>query len=180
MCPFIQLIQLIHRKIFKEVHDIKGVTIGGVKINNLRYADDTALLCFCPADLQELLNAVNKTSKQYGLEMNIIKTKAMVVSKPPQHPKSTLHLKENLYNKQTKMIYLGLLKTKAGKCEKEIKRRIELARSAFEKNVKGTKFKNYQHTNKKKIITVLLMVNIALWFRNMDIDKGNSKQTRSI
>ena len=39
---------------------MKGVTIGGINLNNLRYADDTALLCFCPTDLQELLNAVNK------------------------------------------------------------------------------------------------------------------------
>ena len=34
---------------------MKWVTIGGMRLNNLRYADDTALLCFCPTDLQELL-----------------------------------------------------------------------------------------------------------------------------
>ena len=33
------------------------------------------------------------------------------------------------------MIYLGSLKTEVGKCEKEIKRRTELARSAFEKKM---------------------------------------------
>ena len=82
---------------------MKGVTIGGIKLNNLRYADDTALLYFCPTNLHELLNALNKACKPYGIEMNIIKKKALVVSKkPPQHPKSTLHLKANLYNKQTK------------------------------------------------------------------------------
>ena len=60
VCPFIQLIQLIHRKIFKEVQHMKGVTIGGIQLNNLKYADDTALLCFCPTDFQELLHAVKK------------------------------------------------------------------------------------------------------------------------
>ena len=60
---------------------MKGVTIGDVNLNNLRYADDTALLCFCPTDLQELLNAVNKAGKTYRMEMSLIKTKAMVVSK---------------------------------------------------------------------------------------------------
>ena len=55
---------------------MKGVTIGDIKLNNLRYADDTALPCFCPNDLQELLNAVKKVGKPYGMEMNIIKTKA--------------------------------------------------------------------------------------------------------
>ena len=64
---------------------------------------NTAVLCFCPTDLQEFLNAVNKAGKSSGMEMNIIETKTMVISKyHPQYPKSTLHFKENLYNKQTK------------------------------------------------------------------------------
>ena len=68
-------------KIFKEVQDMRGVTIGGINLNNLRYADDTSLLCFCLTDLQELLNAVNNAGKPYRMEMNIIKTKARVISK---------------------------------------------------------------------------------------------------
>ena len=35
------------------------VVIGGVNINNFRYADDTALICFCPTDLQRLVTAVS-------------------------------------------------------------------------------------------------------------------------
>ena len=114
------------------------------------------------------------------MEMNIIKTKAMVISKTTPTPRSNITLEGKPVQQTGKMIYLGVLKTEDGKCEKEIKRRIELARSAFEKNVKGTNIKNYQHKNKKKRITVLHMVNVTLWFRDMDIDKGNSKQTRSI
>ena len=122
----------------------------------------------------------HQTGKPYGMEMNIIKTKAMVISKTTPTPKINITLEGKPVQQTDKMIYLGSLKTEDGKCEKEIKRRIELAISAFEKNVKGTNFKNYQHTNKKKSITVLHMVNITLWFRDMDIDKGNTKQTRSI
>ena len=88
---------------------MKGVTIGGIKVNNLRYADDTALLCFCPTDLQELLNAVTPT------------------------PKINITLEGKPVQQTDKKIYLGSLKTKDGKCEKEIKRRKELAKSAFEK-----------------------------------------------
>ena len=79
-------------KIFKEVQVIKGVTIGGIKLNNLRYADDAALLCFCPTDLQDLLNTLNKAGKPYRMEMNIIKTKAMVVSKTAPTPKANITL----------------------------------------------------------------------------------------
>ena len=100
---------------------MKGVTLGGIKLNNLRHADDTALLCFCPTDLQYLLNAVNKTGKPCRMEMNIIKTKAMVVSKTTSIPKINITLEGKLVQQTGKMIYLGLLKTKDGKCEKEIK-----------------------------------------------------------
>ena len=37
------LFNLYTGKIFKEVIDRNGINIGGVNINNLRYADDTAL-----------------------------------------------------------------------------------------------------------------------------------------
>ena len=45
------LFNLYTEKIFREVEDMKGVNIGGVNINNLRYADDTQsylqkVLCF--------------------------------------------------------------------------------------------------------------------------------------
>ena len=163
------LFTLYTAKIFKEVQDVKGVTIGGINLNNLRYADD----------LHDLLNAVNKAGKLYEMEMNIIKTKAMVVSKTTPAPKINITLEGKSVQQTDKMISLGSLLTEDGKCEKEIKRRIELARSGF-KNVKGTNFKNYHHTNKKRSITMLQMVKVTLWFRDMDIDKGNSKQTRSI
>ena len=38
------LFNLNTEKIFREVEDMKGVVIGGVNINNLRYADDTAMI----------------------------------------------------------------------------------------------------------------------------------------
>ena len=50
----------LYTKKSKKYKTWKGVTIGGIKLNNLRYADDTALLYFCPTYLQDLLNAVKK------------------------------------------------------------------------------------------------------------------------
>ena len=65
------------------------------------------------------------------MEMNIIQIKAMVVSKATPTPKINITLEGKLVKQTDKMIYLGSLKTEDGKCEKEIKRRIELARSAL-------------------------------------------------
>ena len=75
------LFNLYTEKIFREVEDMNGVNIGGVNINNLRYADDIVLLAEGPMDLQALLTAVNEKNKPYGMEMNIIKTKSVVVGR---------------------------------------------------------------------------------------------------
>ena len=68
-------------KIFREVEDMKGVNIGGVNINNVRYADDIVLLAEGLMFLQSLLTAFNEKGKPYGMEMNIIKTKSMMISR---------------------------------------------------------------------------------------------------
>ena len=64
-----------------EAEDLKGVTINGININSLRYADDTALLCVFPNNLQMLLDVCNEAGKPYGMEMNIKNTKTIVLSK---------------------------------------------------------------------------------------------------
>ena len=126
------LFNLYTEKIFKEVEDMPGVNIGGMNINNLRYADDTSLLCLGPTDLQNLLHAVNEAGKPYGMEMNVIKTKTMVVSKSKATPQINITLEGRPIQQTMKMVYLGGLTTNDGKCEQEIKRRIELARTAFQ------------------------------------------------
>ena len=80
------LFNLYTEKIFREVKDMKGVVIGGVNINNLRYADDTAMITENTDDLQELLEAVNKAGKPYGMEMNVKKNK---INGSDQAPTST-------------------------------------------------------------------------------------------
>ena len=139
------------QKLFKEEPGMKGVTIDGINLNKLRYADGTALLCFCPTDLQELLNAANKAGKPSGMEMNIIKSKTMVISKTTPTPKINITLEEKPVQQPDKMIYLGSLKSEDGKCEKEIRRRIELARSAFEKMSNGTKIKTLTKVIQNKL-----------------------------
>ena len=67
------LFNLYTEKIFREVKDMKGAMVGGVNINNLRYAENTALVAESAADLQELINAVNEKGKPYGMEMNVEK-----------------------------------------------------------------------------------------------------------
>ena len=45
-----------------------GVQIGGVRINNLYFADDTALLAESPNELQAMVNRVVEVSENLGME----------------------------------------------------------------------------------------------------------------
>ena len=111
---------------------MKGVNIGAVNINNLRYADDTVLLAEGPMFLQALLTAVNEKGKAYGTEMNIIKTKSMVISGKKPVPNISIIVEGKPIQEVDRMVYMGYMATEDGKCDKEIKRRIGIARTAFE------------------------------------------------
>ena len=61
--------------------------MGGKHYNNLRYADDIALLAGNQKQLPEFTSKITEVGKQFGMKINIKKTKAMVVSKKPNSPK---------------------------------------------------------------------------------------------
>jgi len=54
-----------------------GLQIGGRMIANLRFADDIILLATSEAELQELVDCVDRISRKYSLLINIDKTKVM-------------------------------------------------------------------------------------------------------
>ena len=68
---------------------MKGVNVGGKHYyNNLRYADDTALLAGNKKELSVLTSKINEVGKQFRMKINNTKnTKAMVVSKKPNSQK---------------------------------------------------------------------------------------------
>ena len=54
-----------------------GIKIARRKINNLRYADDTALMAESKEELKSLLMKVKEESEKVGLKLNNLKTKIM-------------------------------------------------------------------------------------------------------
>ena len=54
-----------------------GIKIAKRNINNLRYADDTALMAENGEELKSLLMKVKEESEKVGLKFNIQKTKIM-------------------------------------------------------------------------------------------------------
>ena len=73
---------------------------------------------------------MNEKDKPYGMEMSIIKTKSMVVSRKKLVPNISISIEGKPMSKVDSMVYLGYMATEDGKCDKEIKR-IEIARTAF-------------------------------------------------
>ena len=57
-----------------------GFRIGGRNISNLRYADDIVLIATSPDELQELLDRIVTAGAEYGLKINVDKTKVMIVN----------------------------------------------------------------------------------------------------
>ena len=57
-----------------------GIKIAGRKINNLRYADDTALMAESEEEQKSLLMKVKVESEKVGLKLKIQKTKIMASS----------------------------------------------------------------------------------------------------
>ena len=54
-----------------------GIKIAGRNINNLRYADDTTLMAESEEELKSLLMKMKEESENFGLKLNIQKTKIM-------------------------------------------------------------------------------------------------------
>ena len=54
-----------------------GIKIAGKNTNNLRYADDTTLMAESEEELKSLLMKVKEKSENFGLKLNIQKTKIM-------------------------------------------------------------------------------------------------------
>lgn len=129
-----------------------GVTIGGTKLTNLRYADDTTLLAASESEMVELLARMERISMELGLQINHAKTKLMVVDRA-----HNLELTGAL-NLETvdDFIYLGSYISNTGSCEKEIRRRIGMAKNAMSQLQKIWRDRNISRNTKVKLVNTLV------------------------
>lgn len=59
----------------------EGITISGEILNNLRFADDTVIITDYINDLPNVMQRLNASCNEYGLDIFVKKTKFMVVTK---------------------------------------------------------------------------------------------------
>ena len=101
-----------------------------MNINNLRYADDTALIAYSNEKLQKILDRVVLESKKMGMVINCNKTYSLTVSRR-KCPDCKLNVKEKEIKQVDSFTYLGSIITSDGRSEIDIKCRIGMANSAF-------------------------------------------------
>ena len=98
-----------------------GIKIAGRYINNLRYADDTALMAESEKELKSLLMKVKEESKNVGVKLNIQKTKITASS-----PNTSWEIDGETVETVSDFILGGSKITADGDCSHEIKRRLLL------------------------------------------------------
>ena len=109
-----------------------GIKVNGTLINNIRFADDSVLIADNIEDLQNLLNKIGEHSKGMGLNINIAKTKFLIISRRlGQHQNARLTYNNQDVERVQKIKYLGTWLCEDWMSDVEIKCRIEMARSTF-------------------------------------------------
>ena len=103
-----------------------GIKIARRKINNLRYADGTALMAKSEEELKTLLMKVKKENEKVCLKLNIQKRKIMASG-----PITSWEIDGETVETVADCIFLGSKITTDGDCSHEIKRRLLLGRKSW-------------------------------------------------
>ena len=92
-----------------------GMRIAGRNINNLRYADDTALMAESKEEVKSLLMKVKEESEKAGSKLNIQEAKIMASG-----PITSWQIDGETKETVTDFIFLGSKITECGDCSHEI------------------------------------------------------------
>ena len=58
-----------------------GISVGGRIINTIRYADEKAVVANSQKRLQQLMDNLNKVTREFGMKINVKKTNVMCISR---------------------------------------------------------------------------------------------------
>ena len=103
-----------------------GIKIAGRNINNLRYADDTALMAESEEELKSLLMKVKEESEKVGLKFNIQKTKIIASGLI-----TSWEIDGETVETVSDFVFWGSKITADGDCSQEIKRCLLLGRKVM-------------------------------------------------
>src|SRR2546425_3373565 len=110
----------------------EGVLVGGQLVTDVRFADDQGMVAGTEMGLQRLMNKLSDTAKNFGMKINVKKTKTMVVR---WDGGGVVNITvDGLRIEQVKSFkYLGSVITEDGRSHSDVKVRIAMAKDAFNK-----------------------------------------------
>lgn len=115
-------------------NDMGGIMLGGERINNLRFADDTTLMNAAKNELMATLKKTKTESQEKGLLLNTTKTKIMVVDK--NWDENDAFVLDGCTIEVVKdFVYLGSQINTSCTSTQDIRRRLAMARAAVQKLV---------------------------------------------
>jgi hypothetical protein len=99
-----------------------------------------------------LMDLLNEASEEYGMKINLKKTKVMQISRHPVN--ITVVIEGNTLEQVQEFCYLGSLITEDGKCHKEIRRRIAMGKEAYTK--RRPLIEKLNKTLQKRLVKILI------------------------
>ena len=132
------------------------IEIGGYKLSNLRYADDTTLnlVATSALELEELLLIVKAKSEALGLRLNVSKTKIMIVGSDGNEDPIVVDGTE--VEHMTQFNFLGSLITTSSGCSTDLRRRMAMAKSAMVGLNKIWTDRGITKATKKRLVSALI------------------------
>ena len=128
------------------------VSLNGLKVNLLMYADDILLLSSSAKGLQMALDQVSKFCNEWKLTINFSKTKVMVFNKPSASlNKNDFTVNGKQVDMCTEYVYLGIVITSTGNFRMAISRLIMKAQKSYAGwrcSISG----NYRDTTNAKVM----------------------------
>src|ERR1700733_10957459 len=139
--------------------------IGGERIGELRFADDIALMAEQEKGLQETLTKVTQVSKKMGMSINAQKTESQFLGSGDK--RIQLSVNGNQLEQVESFVYLGGNISAHGGSDKDVERRIGLARGIWQTLGKIWNSKELSRNTKIRMYETLvlsaLMYNSETW-----------------
>ena len=131
-----------------------GMQIGGGKINNLCFTDNTVLLIKSPKELQTVVNKVVEVSENLGMKENIKKTEIQHMGRA--HKDFNIVVKNQNLKQTVNFVYMGGCLNSKEETISDIKRWVGIARAIFQALRKVWSARDITKTTKLQVYKTLV------------------------
>src|SRR6267154_254108 len=114
---------------------MEGVAFNGINVTDLRYADDAVLVADRRKKMQKMIDRLSETCKACGIEINVKKTKVMIMNKTekPKGMQRCIMLDKVPFGHVTRFKYLGSWITEDARSE-DTRARVAVAKATYWNN----------------------------------------------